>query len=56
MTLIKDNEKTESNGFSIGFAGPHKWRVTQGSEVLSKGHDDKDAAAKWLAEHMRTVR
>ena len=24
VTLIKDNEKTESNGFSIGFAGPHK--------------------------------
>ncbi len=55
-TLIKDHEKSVTDGFSIGFAGPHKWRVTRGTEILSKDHDDKDSAAKWLAEHMENVR
>jgi hypothetical protein len=52
VTIIKDNEKTETEGFSIGWAGKHKWRVTRGNEILSKGHDDKDSATKWLAENM----
>lgn len=56
VTLIKDNEKTVTDGFEIGFAGPHKWRVTMGSDVISKGHDDKDSAAKWLAEHLKDIR
>jgi hypothetical protein len=56
VVLIKDHEKTVTDGFSVGFAGPHKWRVTQGSEVLSKGHDDKDAAANWLANHLKEIK
>lgn len=55
-TLIKDNEKSVTDGFSIGFAGPHKWRVTRGQEVLSKGHDDKDAAARWLSDHLKDLK
>ncbi len=55
-TLIEDNEKTETEGYLIGFAGAHKWRVTRGAEVISKGHDDKDAAAKWLAENLKDLR
>ena len=53
--LIKDNETTMTDGFSIGFAGAHKWRVTRGDEILSKGHDDKTAASKWLADHMKEL-
>ena len=56
ITLIKDNEKSVTDGFSIGFAGPHKWRVTRGEEILSKGHDDKDSAARWLTEHLGVLK
>jgi len=56
VTLIKDNEKTVLDGFSVAFAGAHKWRVTRGDEVLSKGHDDKDSASKWLAENMKDLK
>jgi len=56
VTLIKDNDKTVSEGFTVEFAGNHKWRVREGSSVISKGHDDKDAASKWLAEHMKDIR
>ena len=55
VTLIKDNEKTVTEGFSVAFAGAHKWRVTRGEEVLSKGHDDKDSATKWLAENIKDL-
>ena len=55
-TLIKDNETSVTDGYSIGFAGPHKWRVTMGSDVLSKGHDDRGSAAKWLEEHLKVVK
>tara|TARA_Y100000310_G_C20483146_1_gene715658 strand:+ start:505 stop:921 length:417 start_codon:yes stop_codon:yes gene_type:complete len=54
-TLIKDHEKTVNEGFTVEFAGNHKWRVKQGDEILSKGHDDKDAASKWLAEKMKEL-
>lgn len=55
VTIIKDNEKIVMDGFQIGFGGAHKWRVTRGEEVLSKGHDDKDSATKWLAENMKEL-
>lgn len=54
-TLIKDSGKSVDGEFAIGFAGPHKWRVTRGKEVLSKGHDDKESATKWLADNMGTL-
>jgi len=56
VTLIEDNEKTVTDGFSIGFGGAHKWRVTRGDEILSKGHDDKDSAAKWLADNLKDLK
>jgi len=55
VTIIEDNEKIETEGFMIAFAGAHKWRVTRGEEILSKGHDDKDSATKWLAENMKEL-
>ena len=55
VTLIKDNEKTVTEGFTVAFAGAHKWRVTRGDEVLSKGHDDKEAASKWLADNLKDL-
>jgi len=55
ITLIKDNETSVTEGFSIGFAGNHKWRVTRGKEVLSKGHEDKEAATSWLNKNMKDL-
>ena len=55
VTIIKDNEQIVSEDFMVAFAGAHKWRVTRGDEVLSKGHDDKDSATKWLAENMKEL-
>ena len=55
VTLIKDNEKTVTEGFTVAFAGAHKLRVTRGDEVLSKGHDDKEAASKWLADNLKDL-
>ena len=51
ITLIKDNDTTRSGDFVIKFAGRHKWRVERGSEILSKDHDDKELAEKWLEEN-----
>ena len=56
VVLIKDNESTVEEGFKVAFAGKHKWRVTQGSEILSKDHDDKVSAENWLEEHRKEMR
>ena len=55
VTIIKDHENTVTEGFTVGFAGKHKWRVTRGDEILSKGHDDKESASKWLVDHMKDL-
>ena len=55
VTIIKDNEKLVTEEFAIGFAGNHKWRVTRGNEVLSKGHDDRQSAEKWLADNKKDL-
>ncbi len=55
-TIIKDNDRTVTDGFSVAFAGAHKWRVTRGSEILSKDHDDKASASKWLADNMKDLK
>lgn len=56
IVLIKDNEKSTIEGYTIGWTKQEKWRVTQGSEILTKNHDDKKAATAWLTEHMKNVR
>ena len=56
IPLIKDNEEVQTDGFAVKFAGAHKWRVTRGKEILSKGHDDKDSAAKWLADNLKDLK
>jgi len=55
VELVKDNETTATEGFVVEFAGNHRWRVRQGDEILTKGHDDKPAATKWLTEHMKDL-
>ena len=56
VTLIKDNDKSVTGEFSVAFAGAHKWRITRGKEVLKHGFDDKDSAAKWLADNLKELR
>ena len=56
VVLIEDNDNSTVAGYNIQFAGAHKWRIRMGDEVLSKGHDDKEAATNWLMDHMKTVR
>jgi len=56
VTIIKNNDKTVTDGFTVAFAGAHKWRVTRGDEILSKDHDDKASASKWLAENMQDLK
>lgn len=56
VTIIKDNESTVEEGFKVAFAGKHKWRVTQGTEILSKDHDDKASAEQWLKDHKKEMR
>jgi len=29
--------------------------VTKGDKILSKGHDDKESATGWLAQHMKDM-
>lgn len=55
-TLIKDDVETSTEGPIVKWGGRDKWRVIDGSEVLSKGHDDKDAANAWLKEHKKEIR
>jgi hypothetical protein len=56
ITLIKDNNPMEKEGFIVKFAGQHKWRVEKDGEVLSKNHDDQKSAAAWLANHIKDMR
>ena len=56
VIIIKDNDKTVTDGFTVAFAGAHKWRVTRGKEILSKDHDDKASASAWLAENMKDLK
>lgn len=58
-TIIEDSEDSpaeKEDEFAIGFAGAHKWRVTQGDEILSKDHDDKESAEAWLKEHKKEIK
>jgi hypothetical protein len=57
VDLVKDNEDSEVSGFIVKWAGPNdKWRVQNGNDVISKGHEDKETASQWLAEHLKSIR
>jgi hypothetical protein len=57
VILIEDSEDDKPvDGFVVEFKGKDKWRVLQGNEILSKDHDDKKAAEKWLLAHKKEVR
>lgn len=57
VDLIGKDDDTEVSGFSVEWAGPtDKWRVKNGLEVISKGHQDKEAASQALNEHLKIIK
>ena len=58
VDLIEKNEtNVETSGCIVKWAGPHdKWRITRGTEVISKGHEDESLAYAWLTEHLKTIK
>lgn len=53
--LVEDNDDSQVDGYVVQYAGGHQWRVKQGDEILTKGHEDKASASNWLINHMKEI-
>ena len=56
VDLSGDVETSQVDEYVVCHGGPHhKWRVMKGKEVISKGHDTKEAAEQVRDEHLESM-
>jgi hypothetical protein len=61
LSYVETYDKGEGSnlpdGFTISFVPAHKWRVVDSTgAVISKDHDDKKEAQKWLRDHVKNFK
>ena len=60
IQIFENQEEAEAvadTGYTVAFAGPHKWRVVRNNDkqVMSKGHDSREQAEAWLKEFKKAA-